>query len=168
MQEVFKLPYEMYTWGEIYSLITKALIGLCVNMKVQNYVSKLSYLPDQKSIRENYGLYIIDYVRKKRKKKREFKEKKRERNKYRYMPKTHYYEPEDIKLKSHCYQAKQQVQCWICGKSRHIAHNYLENKASRMSKGKYSEQNAKETQASKQLALRLHCNRCGANDHETN
>jgi hypothetical protein len=27
MQEIFKLPYEMYTWGEIYSLITKDLIG---------------------------------------------------------------------------------------------------------------------------------------------
>jgi len=34
MEEVFKLPYEMYTWGEIYSLITKALIGLCTSMKV--------------------------------------------------------------------------------------------------------------------------------------
>jgi hypothetical protein len=78
MQEVFKLPYEMYTWGEIYSLITKALIGLCVNMKVQNSVSKLSYLPDQKSICEKYGLYITDPVRKKRKRKKIQKKKKRQ------------------------------------------------------------------------------------------
>ena len=74
MQEVFKLPYEMYTWGEIYSLITKALVGLYVNLKVQNFVSKLSYMPDQKSICENYGLYITDPVRRKKKKakKKEF------------------------------------------------------------------------------------------------
>lgn len=70
MQEVFKLPYEMYTWGEIYSLITKALVGLCVNLKVQNSVSKLSYLPDQKSICEKYDLYITDPVRKKKKRQR--------------------------------------------------------------------------------------------------
>ena len=38
MEEVFKLPYELYTWGEIYSLVTKALIGLCTSMKVQDSV----------------------------------------------------------------------------------------------------------------------------------
>jgi hypothetical protein len=105
MQEVFKLPYEMYTWGEIYSLITKALIGLCTSMKVQSSVSKLSYLPDKKSICEKYGLYITEPIRKKRKKKREVREEKGRRPKYRYRPRTHYYEPEDIKLKTHTYQA---------------------------------------------------------------
>jgi hypothetical protein len=84
MQEVFKLPYEMYTWGEIYSLITKALIGLCTSMKVQNSVSKLSYLPDQKSICEKYGLYITDPIRKKRKKKKKSEKKKGGRPKYKY------------------------------------------------------------------------------------
>ena len=143
MQEVFKLPYEMYTWGEIYSLITKALIGLCVQIKVHNSISKLSHLPDQKSICEKYGLYISDPVRKKRKKKREFKEKKREKSKYRYKPKTHYYEPDEIHLKTHTHQAKQQIQCWICGKLGHTAHTCPKNKASRMSKGKASEQRAR-------------------------
>jgi len=60
MQEVFKMPYEVYTWGEIYSLITKALIGLCVNMKVHKSVDKLSHLPDNKTNYEKYGLYLID------------------------------------------------------------------------------------------------------------
>jgi len=113
MQEVFKPPYEMYTWGEIYSLITKALIGLCVNMKVQHSVSKLSYLPDQKSICEKYGLYITDLVRKRKKRKKKVREEKgrKPKYKYRYKPRTHYYDLEDIKLKSHSYQAKQQIQC---------------------------------------------------------
>ena len=84
IQEVFKLPYEMYTWGEIYSLITKALIGLCTNLKVQNSVSKLSYLPDQQWICEKYGLYITNPVRKKKKKKKEIREEKRKKPKYRY------------------------------------------------------------------------------------
>jgi len=49
-----------------------------------------------------------------------------------------------------------------------MAHNCPNNIASRKSKGKLSEQKAKEVQEKKQVALRVHCNRCGANDHETN
>jgi hypothetical protein len=60
MEDNFKLPYETYTWGEIYSIITKTLIGLCTSMKIQNSVSKSSYLPDQKSICEQYGLYLTN------------------------------------------------------------------------------------------------------------
>jgi hypothetical protein len=67
MEEVFKLPYELYTWGEIYSLITKTLVGLCTSMKIQNSVSKSSYLPDQKSICEQYGLYLSNPARKEEK-----------------------------------------------------------------------------------------------------
>lgn len=137
-------------------------------MKVHNSVYKLSHFPNQKSICEKYGLYIIDPVRKKRKKNKRIEEKKKKKYKYRYRPKTHYYEPEDIKLRTNSHQAKQQIQCWICGKSRHIAHNCPDNIASRKSKGKFSEHKAKEAQEKKKLALRLHCNRCGANDHETN
>jgi hypothetical protein len=70
MQEVFKLPYEMYTWGEIYSLITKALIGLCTSMKVQNSVSKLLISLIKNLFVKNMALYITNPVRKKRKRKR--------------------------------------------------------------------------------------------------
>jgi hypothetical protein len=52
MEDNFKLPYETYTWGEIYSIITNTLIGLCTSMKIQHSVSKSSYLPDHKSICE--------------------------------------------------------------------------------------------------------------------
>jgi hypothetical protein len=57
IEETFPLPYETYTWGEIYSIITRSLIGLCTSMKIQKSVSKISYLPDQKSVCEQYGLY---------------------------------------------------------------------------------------------------------------
>jgi hypothetical protein len=60
MQEVFKLPYEMYTWGEIYSLITKDLIKICTDTKVHRSIQKLSHLLDSKSICEKYGLYLTD------------------------------------------------------------------------------------------------------------
>jgi len=151
MQEVFKLPYEMYTWGEIYSHITKDILGLCINMKVHNSVNKLSHLPDRKSVCEKYGLYITDPMKRKKKKLKEYREKKRSK----YKPKTHYYEPEDIKLKTHTHQARQQIQCWICGKTEHIASNTPESKSSRTSKGTYSEQRAKEAQQkqNQQLAL---------------
>jgi hypothetical protein len=117
-------------------------------MKVQNSVSKSTYLPDQKSICEKYGLYITNPARKRKKKKREFREEKGRKPKYRYRyrPRTHYYEPEDIKLKTHTHQARQQALCWICGKSGHLAYNCPENIASRKSKGKLSEQKAKEAQ----------------------
>lgn len=167
MQEVFKLPYEMYIWGENYSLVTKALVGLYVNMKVHNSVNKLSHLLDRKSICEKYGFYISDPTRRKRKQWKETKE----RQKTKYKPRTHYDEPEDIKLKTHFSQAKQQVQCWLCGKHGHVASSCPEHKNSKMTKGNLFEQKAKEAQQkanAQQLALRSHCNRCGANDHQTN
>ena len=76
-------------------------------MKVHNSVNKLSHLPDRKFICEKYGLYITDPVRRKRRKWKESKERKRTK----YKPKTHYYECEDIKLKTHSSQARQQIQC---------------------------------------------------------
>jgi hypothetical protein len=60
IEDTFPLPYETYTWGEIYSIITKALLGLCTSIKMQKSVSKSSYLPDQKSVCEQYGIYNTD------------------------------------------------------------------------------------------------------------
>ena len=34
LQEVFQLPFESYTWGEIYAHITKTLVSLCTSSKV--------------------------------------------------------------------------------------------------------------------------------------
>jgi hypothetical protein len=173
MQEVFKLPYDMYTWGEIYSLITKALIGLCVNMKVHKSIQKLSHLPDRKSICEKYGLYLTDPTKRKKNKFRAFKEQKPP-NRGRYRKKTHYYEPEDIKLKTHSSQARKQIQCWLCGKTGHIESSCPEGNNSRISKGKILEQRFQEAhqkaniETTQQLAHRVHCNRCGANVHLTN
>jgi hypothetical protein len=129
MQEVFQLPFESYTWGEIYSLITKTLVSLCTSSKVNKSLEKLSRLPDRKSICSKYGLTLDDPLVKKRKAKkrakREFKEtfyknrrnypkpKKRysksrqgqasgtKRGYYKYVPKTHYYNPSDIHLHTH-------------------------------------------------------------------
>ena len=78
MQEVFQLPFESYTWGEIYSLITKTLVSLCTSSKVNKSLEKLSRLPDRKSICSKYGLTLDDPLVMKRKAKkrakREFKE----------------------------------------------------------------------------------------------
>ena len=60
MQEVFQLPFEAYTWREIYDLITKTLVSLCTSSKVNKSLEKLSRLPDKKSICSKYGL-TLDY-----------------------------------------------------------------------------------------------------------
>lgn len=66
-QEVFQTSFGTYTWGEIYCNITKALVGLCTNMKVNKSLHKLSRLPDSKSICSKYGLSIDDPIVQKRK-----------------------------------------------------------------------------------------------------
>lgn len=40
IQEVFQNPYEYYAWGEMYNLITKALLGLYTSMKVKKIHTK--------------------------------------------------------------------------------------------------------------------------------
>ena len=38
LQEFFQLPFETYTRGEIYSVITKALVSLCTRSKMNKYL----------------------------------------------------------------------------------------------------------------------------------
>lgn len=80
-----------------------------------HYYEKISRLLDNKSICNKYGLAIDDPKVKIRKdKKKSKKEKRQEYRKYpqrkrkgtnkgyyRYVPKTHYYEPKDIHLQTH-------------------------------------------------------------------
>jgi len=119
-QDIFKHPYELHTWGEIYYIITNAFVSLCTNMKVKKSIQNISRLPESKSICEKYGLCLEDPVKvRKRSKKilkkiwrnkyrgkyfvsKPYSKNKRHNQKgfYRRYPKTHYYSLEDIKLKS--------------------------------------------------------------------
>ena len=117
--DTFQFPFDSYTWGEIYIIITKTMVGLCTNMKMNNSLQKMSRLPDQKSICHKYGLSLDDPIVKRRKAKKQAK-KAQKQNKiypakykksrkghqkrkgyYKYVPKTHYYQPVDIHLRSH-------------------------------------------------------------------
>ena len=40
-QGIFQIPYETYTWGEIYSIITSTLVGLCTSTKVNKSIQKI-------------------------------------------------------------------------------------------------------------------------------
>jgi len=70
---VIQSPFESYTRGKIYSLITKTLVSLCTSSKVDRFLEKLSRLPDNKSIYSKYGLTIDDALVRKRKAKRRAK-----------------------------------------------------------------------------------------------
>ena len=73
LQEPFQLPFEVYTWGEIYATITKVLVTLCTSSKMNKSLEKMSRLPDSKSFCSNYGITIDDPLVKRRKSKRKAK-----------------------------------------------------------------------------------------------
>jgi hypothetical protein len=76
-------------------------------MKIQKSVSKSSYLPDEKSVCEQYGLYNTDSRIQTRKRRKEYKKDRNKKGKYKFVTNTHYYQPHDIKLKTHKYETKQ-------------------------------------------------------------
>jgi hypothetical protein len=76
-QDFSKQPYESHTWGEIYSIITTALVILCTNMIVSKSIQNMSRFPDSKSIREKNGLSLEDPVRVRKKAKKILKKIKR-------------------------------------------------------------------------------------------
>jgi len=44
-QDVFKQSFELYTWGNIYFIVTNGLIELCTNMKVNTSIQNMSKIP---------------------------------------------------------------------------------------------------------------------------
>jgi hypothetical protein len=143
LENTFSYPMKLIHWGEIYSIITKALLGLCTSIKIQKAVSKSSYLPDQKSVCEQYGIYNTD-LQPRTKKKSAKQDRNRNKGYFKYFPRSHYYDPKDIHLKTHKAEAKQQLKCWICGKNGHTALYCPDNEAARKGRGKLSEQRAAE------------------------
>jgi len=145
-QEVFQTSFENYTWGEIYCNITKALVGLCTSMKVNKSLQKMSRLPNNKSICNKYGLIIDDpivQIRKHRKsqnkghkqsaKNHPHKSNRHKKGSYKIVPRTHYYEPKDIHLKS---QRKNMITYWLCGQTGHTANKCPQGRESRENRGK--------------------------------
>ena len=146
-QGIFQMPYETYTWGEIYSIITSALVGLCTSTKVNKSIQKMSRFPDSKSICAKYGLSIEDPIRRKRKAKKILKRIRsvrrpqknsqfgkppnrfRKRAHYKRVPNTHYYTPNDIKLKTFKAQEKKKLTCWLCGQPGHLANRCPQGEA---------------------------------------
>jgi hypothetical protein len=133
VKKPFVHPYELYTWGEIYTIITSALIGLCVNMKVTKTIQKLSKIPDSRY--EKYGMTLDDPLKKTKRenksmrqrfqkyeknKARSYQKDTRERSHYKKYTKSRYYSPEDIKLQYFKQQSKANLTCWLCGQPRNL------------------------------------------------
>lgn len=133
-------------------------------------MSKSSYLPDQKSVCEQYGIYNTDLQPRTRRKVYKKDRNQSSKGYYKYFPRSHFYEPKDIHLKTQKAEAKQQLKCWVCGKEGHTAFYCPDNEAARKGRGKLSEQRAAEyrRRAEEKKKVRFGCNRCGSSDHDTN
>jgi hypothetical protein len=128
--------------GEKFIYCTKALLGLCTSIKMQKSVSKSSYLPDQKSVCEQYGIYNTDLQP--RQKRKEYKKDRNSKGRYKWVPRTHYYDPKDIHLKTHKAELKQKSNAGSVGKKDILHMIVLIMKQQEKGKGKLSEQRAKE------------------------
>ena len=108
VQKYFVHPYELYTWEQIYTIITSALVGLCANMKATNSIPKLSKFLDSRSIYKKYGMTLDDSFRITKRKyrsmrqifqiyekgnPRSYQKDERKISHYKKYSKSHYYSP---------------------------------------------------------------------------
>jgi len=171
------------------------LVSLCTNSKVNKSLEKLSRPPDKKSICSKYGLTADDPLVKKRKskkrEKREFKEtfyknkrnypqskrkhlmkdrnhKNKKKGYYRYVPKTHYYNPSDIHLHTTKQDKWNKVTCCLCGQNGHTASRCPQGEESKLNKGKktvvYAQKNK---QVKREHSGPIFCLRCKSKTHVT-
>lgn len=172
------------------------MVNLCTSSKVNKSLQNLSRLLDKKSICGKYGLTLDDPLVKQRKAKkrakREFKEtfyknrrnypknKKRflklrqgqasriKRGYYKYIPRTHYYNPSDIHLHTNKQEKWNKITCWLCGKIGHTSSQCLEGEESKLNKGKKSQIFSQRNKQVKQEGRRpIVCTKCGSHDHST-
>lgn len=143
LQEVF-IPFESYTWREIYSIITEVLVGFCTRSKVKKSLEKISIFPDSKSICSRYGLNLDDPLVKRRKSKRRAKKERKQTTKfhkrtrrvssrtpmphkgyYKYVPRIDYYKPSYIHLHGSKREKWNKLTYWLCGKTGHTSNKVL-------------------------------------------
>lgn len=188
LQEIFQLPFESYTWGEIYSLVTKTLVSLCTSSMVNRSLENICKLRDRKSICNKYGLTIDDPLVQKRKAKRKAKKEYKQTTKiyrhkrhtskrpkasstarkgyYRYVPMTHYYKPSDIHLHTSKQEKWNKHACWLRGKIGHTSTKCPDGEESKKNRGKKSQalfQRGKNVKTEGQLQ----CLKCGSCTHKT-
>lgn len=191
LQDAFQLPLEVYLWGEIYATIIKVLITLCTISKMNKSIEKLNRLPGTKSFCHRYGITIDDPLvthRKSRKrvKKTQKKEKfirkynkrrsfpkssrppqrssKEKRGYYKYIPKTHYYQPADIHPRCQKIERTKNMVCWLCGKTGHSSNLCADAQESKKNRGSKSQVQNKGKAPVKTEAK---CARCGSSFYKT-
>lgn len=112
----------------------------------------MSRLADNKSICSQYGLIIDDPIRQRRKhrksqkkghkqsaKSHPHKSNRHKKGSYKIVPRTHYYEPKDIHLKS---QRKNMITCCLRGQIGHTANKCPQGRDSRENRGKRTQEYA--------------------------
>ena len=142
----------------------------------------MSRFPDIKSICAKYGLSVEDPIRKRKRAKKiltkikshkysQFGKTPKRFHKKRYSkkaPNTHYYIPDDIKLKTFKSQQRQNITCWICGQERHLANKFPQGDASKKTRGKDSQVKARRnTEREMSSKVPIHCNHFSSDMHIT-
>lgn len=87
---------------------------------------------------------------------------------YRYIPKTHYYNPSDIHLRTSKQEKWNKLTCWLCGQTGHTSSRCPQGEESKLERGKKTAVYAqKAKQVKKEHSSPFSCLKCKSKYHVT-
>jgi len=122
----------------------------------------------KREFKETFYRNRRNYPKYKRKFATEDRRQRKKKGHYRYVPKTHYYDPSDIHLHTSKQDKWNKITCWICGQKGHTASRCPQGEESKLNRGKKTVVFAqKGKQVKKEHSGPIFCLRCKSKTHVT-